>query len=74
MDAPSTSLERHERGIHALRSGAGGARATKVGFRAQLRPRRRYKLSGIALGPARMWHATPYGPVLMVSAGQVVVQ
>jgi hypothetical protein len=30
MDAPSTSPERHERGIHALRPGAGGARVTKV--------------------------------------------
>ena len=27
MDAASTSLERHERGIHALQSGAGRARA-----------------------------------------------
>ena len=36
MDAPSTSLEQHERGIHALRSGAGGTGVTKVGSRARM--------------------------------------
>src|SRR5215469_4729933 len=30
MDATSTSLERHERGIHALWAGAGGVRVTEV--------------------------------------------
>src|SRR5215469_848430 len=38
MDATSTSLERRERGIHALRSGAGGARVTKARFLLALRP------------------------------------
>jgi hypothetical protein len=41
MDAASTSLEQHERGIHALRSGAGGARVTKVRSRAAERFRSR---------------------------------
>jgi tRNA G46 methylase TrmB len=39
MDAPFMSLEQHERGIHALRSGANGARVTNVRFiRPDVRP------------------------------------
>ena len=33
MDAPTTSLKRHERGIHALWSGAGGAGVTEAVYR-----------------------------------------
>jgi hypothetical protein len=38
MDVPAMSLELHERGIHAVRSGAGEAGVTEVRFRCALRP------------------------------------
>ena len=48
MDAALTSLERHERGIHALRSGAGDAGVTKVHSRVRAAVRRGDKEPAIA--------------------------
>jgi hypothetical protein len=42
------SLERHERGIHALRSGAGGAAVTEARSRVRVPPYRSNKLTGNA--------------------------
>ena len=49
MDASSTSLEQHERAIHALRSGAGRARVKKVRSRVRVLPYLRHsKILGTA--------------------------
>jgi hypothetical protein len=49
MDAAFMSLIQHERGIHALRFGTNGARATKVRVHVRLLSYRSDKLIGSAL-------------------------
>jgi hypothetical protein len=47
VDAAATSLEQHGWDIHALRSGAGGARVTEARYGVRVPPYRGGKLAGM---------------------------